>query len=149
MPSISGASIHENNWTIFPGKKTQQLTDPSLHDIGLPDELQIRAIVVQRRFASRRRCDQLIESRPQLPHPRLNQVAVVIALLQQPVSIRFQIAASVQVDGQVHLKRLVLLGQALDAGNRVPKVVHLQQIGLLPDPGLLLVDLGDELLVRQ
>ena len=59
------------------------------------------------------------------------------------------VATAVAMDGEIGFEGVVLLQQSLDGGHVVAEVFHRQKLLLLADPGFLLFDFGQELLIGQ
>lgn len=123
--------------------------DPGLHDIRLPHELQVRRIVVEPDLPSIGQSAQLLEFCVQLVAALTDGVGAMIARLYELLSGFANVLATLAMGRKVRLESFVLLQQALHRCHSVAVILDREQLLLLGDPSFLLLDLGQELLVRE
>merc|ERR1719288_154132 len=122
------------------------VSNPRLHNIRLPHELEIGRVVKKIGLSHISQFSKIVHLVPELLASLGNGVSMVVPVIDQLLSSLTDVSASVPVDRDVSLKSIVLLEKTLNSGHVVSQVRNIEEL-LLADPRLLLLDLGEELLV--
>lgn len=90
------------------------LTDPTLHDVSFPDELQEGGVVGQESLAPICGAVQLLHFLQQCLAALGDLVSIVVTLADQFVTVTGDVCTAAAVDLAIGLKGIVLLQQALE-----------------------------------